>query len=1535
MKVEALRKGVIGFFIVLTFFISIFQYSFLKAGSLTAPENSDYVGTPPFMVDQDQLLPNLLVVFDNSRYMGYPAYCKLVDANGNLYDDPPKTAFRQDYEYVGFFNNNAFYRYKNPSGVGGQTRWSTSGTIGQIERPKDSLPGNLLNWALMSKWDVLKTVTVGGPVNNFGIGNDSEATGFALLNLEWTCTGSWKDPVTGITTEFTFKVKGGGENKDTEFTVTSSPKLVTAEVHKYNDIKYAKKSESFFGKVTDTLKNRFINVNLAYAAVSSITPSSGPTGITITIVGSDFGSVANKVRFTLGSTTVIASVDNKNWSPTQVNVVVPSELTPGDWTVTVLRKEGKNDVVAGSGIFRVKLMPVLNAILPNKAPVLTEVTITGNYLGTGTGTVIIETVSTTPVVVASISATPNTTGTEVKFTVPGTLAIGVYNVKWRTSEGDISNLLSFEVVAVSYNPVIDSIYPTSGAVGDTITIYGRNFGAKDVADDKVLFGAVEAEIVEWSDNIIKVKVPNISIGDVLVQVINKDGGTIKESNKVTFTVLGAGTAGPFNVRVYYPYNPWGVIQELYMNDYNTSNPTWKTNVPIPGFISHTGVIGQGTNKACLNGVAISPKDFVKAIRGASLTTTSPLYTTLDKAIKYFKGDSATLASYGCQDPLLNSSWCKKNFILYVGSGKMDDGYTISQVQELVRTAHVNDIRQDIQNIQNITFYTVSVSGVDDFRQNLKAVADYGGFVDKNSNTIPENGEYNSKRRPNRNLSFELSSRYNPYIPDTYFEPGGSTYDLGNQIKEAISDILQRATSGTAVSVLATSAEGEGALFQAFFRPIHFETDHSVSWLGYLQGLFIDPFGNIRADTNGDKKLHLNIDDIVHLAYDPATGDTVAELFRDNNGDGKPDTTIPYKKLPLADLPTLWEAGKILAETHPDDRNIFTTIDGTESGRVDFKSSNAGTLQNLLRATSVDLARDYIDFVRGEDLSTKDYRDKRVTVNGSQRVWKLADIVYSTPTVVSAPAENYDLIYGDRSYFNFYNTYKNRKAVIYVGSNDGLLHAFSAGKFTQGDDGTGTTGYFEGTDMGKELWAFIPRSFLPHIQWQTNKNYDHVYGIDLKVKVVDVEITKGGTKQWATVLIGGMRLGGGPIQAAGQTIYPSYFALDVTEPDNPKILWEFSHPDLGLTLSYPAVVKRGTKWYAILGSGPFHNDGTNFVNTSYHDNNGYRAISNRTAKFFILDIDNKTSWQLNTNYWIKDTGIANSFIGNPVSMDVDLVVGNNGFESDVVYAGVVSGLTIQQQTGRLVRMLTNNDNPSMWTVSTVFQTSGYRPLLYAPAISVRGNELWIYISSGRFLHMLDKSLSIDTQKLYGLKDPCFNGAFITGCNTVLSENDLADVSNVVVKIDGTVTGTGTSTGNATNFEDLKTAVQLKKGWMANLTTSSERGVAKPALVGDVVLFTTYVPTTDICSSGGSGYLYALYSITGTAYVQPIIGYNTSTGEIFKKSNMGVGTPSSISIHMGREKGGRAYIQQSTGAIMNVEFQTAAKAKSGFVLWREKW
>ncbi|GAB4433183.1 MAG: PilC/PilY family type IV pilus protein [bacterium] len=832
-------------------------------------------------------------------------------------------------------------------------------------------------------------------------------------------------------------------------------------------------------------------------------------------------------------------------------------------------------------------------------------------------------------------------------------------------------------------------------------------------------------------------------------------------------------------------------------------------------------------------------------------------------------------------------------------------------------------------------FTVSGTSSGFLKDPLWYAAKWGSFVDKNGNQKPD-------------LQDEWDQDHNG-IPDAYFLVS-NPLQLEQKLEEVFLDILKRTSSGTAVSVLASSAEGEGALYQAFFKPV-IEGDYGpVKWAGFLQGLFVDPYGNIREDTNKDNRLTLTIDRIVKFRLDDVTKDTVADLYADTNGDGVPDGS-PIATVQLTEIKALWEAGKELAKITDLDRNIFTSTTGTEGGRLDFSASNVSIIKNYLgpivagKTDPEAEATNVINFVRGKHVD--EYRNRYVTVDGQQRVWKLSDIVYSTPTIVSAPSENYDLIYGDKSYFNFYNKYKNRMAVVYAGSNDGILHAFYSGTYHQGDDPSTTeieSGWFEDTQnlgFGKELWGFIPKSFLPHLYWQTQDDYRHVFGVDLKPKIVDLKIFTPDSKHidgWGTVLIGGMRLGGGAIKkfdSASETIYPSYFAIDITDPMDPKLLWEFSHPQLGMTLSYPAVVKKGDSWYAIFGSGPFGRDPNTGDPTSYKDSAGYYCISPQTAKIFIVDIKNGGNiWTQNSNYWILDTNLTNAFMGSPVTLDYDL-----DFSTDVIYVGSATGTTFTSQGGVMYRIITDSTNPSSWKITKMFTSaSNSKPLLSAPAVTIRSDgSIWIYESSGRFLHK-DDAISTNQEKLYGFKDPCFNGVFAPTCSdsNMFTETKLADVSNIVVKVTGDVDGASALTGKTTStFDELKKSILFSSyyGWMANMTETRERGVAKPALIGDIVLYTTFTPTGDVCGGGGHGNIYALYSITGTAYNKPIIG--TSSNVINKKLSLSSGTPSSISIHMGREKGGKAYIQQSTGEILSIEFQTAAQAKSGYILWREKW
>ena len=157
----------------------------------------------------------------------------------------------------------------------------------------------------------------------------------------------------------------------------------------------------------------------------------------------------------------------------------------------------------------------------------------------------------------------------------------------------------------------------------------------------------------------------------------------------------------------------------------------------------------------------------------------------------------------------------------------------------------------------------------------------------------------------------------------------------------------------------------------------------------------------------------------------------------------------------------------------------------------------------------------------------------------------------------------------------------------MGANDGMLHAFKAGTFHEGDNpgtsGKEEHGWYSTTevpatpgDLGYERWAFIPQNLLPHLKWLTDPDYTHVYYVDLKPKVTDVRIFNDDANHpngWGTILIGGMRLGGGPYtfsedfdndgviepdegDAGGKTnpwtFRSAYFVLDITVPEQPRL-----------------------------------------------------------------------------------------------------------------------------------------------------------------------------------------------------------------------------------------------------------------------------------------------------------------------------------------------------------------------------------------------
>jgi type IV pilus assembly protein PilY1 len=908
---------------------------------------------------------------------------------------------------------------------------------------------------------------------------------------------------------------------------------------------------------------------------------------------------------------------------------------------------------------------------------------------------------------------------------------------------------------------------------------------------------------------------------------------------------------------------------------------------------------------------------------------------------------------------------------YNGTHYLDDVALYSRV-DLSRNTY-RDLRPDLPGDQYLTSYFVYVpfgNPSPDGRRVIKQAARNGGFEDRNGNFLPDLPEEYDKN--------------NDGDPDTYFEANDGD-QLAKALVAAITDILRRTSSGTAVSILSTSAHGEGSLFQAYFKPAEItslgnQTDEAY-WLGYLHGLWVDDHGNIRED-DGDHKLIYQNDPIIGFYFDENNWTKVRRDYVSADfpyGDGVWDET----NIALSDIRSLWEGGKKLALRDITDsgtpRKIYTSLDG--HALMEVSPANASALKNYLRASTTAEAEAIIRFIRGEQVDGMRSRNLFIDTNGdtvadTEVVWRLGDIVYSTPAVVARPMENYDEIYSDKTYGRFETLYAKgssshpmpRPTVIYAGANDGMLHAFNAGCYRAGDDATTEvvehgrfteeypdyflSGLGHVPEIGEELWGYIPKNLLPHLRWLTDPNYSHVYYVDLTPKIVDARVFPDDPTHpdgWGTVLIGGLGLGGGTYEVddfnmdghgGDQATFSScYFALDITNPGLPQLLWEFNDPTrLGFTTSYPAVARTGNRdergsWYVIFGSGP----------TNYYGD------STQKASLYVLNLLDGTllrRFELDSN----------AFIGGVASLDLNL-----DYNVNAVYFGA-SFFASNKWKAKMYRLLVGTPrdgypSPASWAASVLASTKDNQVITAAPGLGAdNDNTPWVYWGTGRFLSERDKPsypagstgynvMCKSTQTFYGVKDRTVSSGRAAENKTIA---DLFDVTPVRVTYQNdtlsTVSNSPVPLDENNSWQSMlkeMRADQSKVGWMLDVvdiagTDAGERVLEKPSVFGGLTMFTSYKPVDDICGFGGDGMLYGVYYETGTPFRLPIFTLTPPTpGDRIQRSlDLGMGRPSSLAIHVGQEAGGKIYVQQSTGEIREIVLNPALPIKSGGVSWYER-
>ena len=290
----------------------------------------------------------------------------------------------------------------------------------------------------------------------------------------------------------------------------------------------------------------------------------------------------------------------------------------------------------------------------------------------------------------------------------------------------------------------------------------------------------------------------------------------------------------------------------------------------------------------------------------------------------------------------------------------------------------------------------------------------------------------------------------------------------------------------------------------------------------------------------------------------------------------------------------WEAGQVLtartnaylAGDSSKQRKIYTVAPNSSGSYdptlVQFTSANAATLTPLFKlggvggdfcttlgnltrhtyVTETDCGKDLIDFVNGKDILFQNPYNRTNPAPSSYQARPnlLGDIFHSTPVLVTPPAPTYlcDLgvanqcvpsLYdprfepgGQDAYTTYFTNNQYRSQVLLVGSNDGMLHAFSAGNDVVTN---GVHSYDMGT--GDELWAFVPPDLLPKLI-RLALGDRHELMVDGTPMVRDVWVDMNGdhrkqANEFRTVAVTGEREGG-----------RSYFALDVTNPTAPQFLW---------------------------------------------------------------------------------------------------------------------------------------------------------------------------------------------------------------------------------------------------------------------------------------------------------------------------------------------------------------------------------------------
>jgi len=712
-------------------------------------------------------------------------------------------------------------------------------------------------------------------------------------------------------------------------------------------------------------------------------------------------------------------------------------------------------------------------------------------------------------------------------------------------------------------------------------------------------------------------------------------------------------------------------------------------------------------------------------------------------------------------------------------------------------------------------------------------AKYGGFNDIGNNGTPANI---LTWHTNTSTAAALNLR-----PDNYF-PGNQPALIQSGLQQIFSNVSATSQSASAPAVTATRALTDvpaSATTAPFYSPAAgfpiYTTQYTpVTWNG-------DVYGYVASAVAGGSVTQVS-----------GSGTWDAQIQLDTltqTTSGTPATIVG------------WNTGRRIITWNG------TTVAGVPTGAgtpFRYGTSLSTAEQTALNSvTTGGTGTTLVNYLRGDKSNEGTYYRTRSHI--------LDDIVNSQAVLVQNALSPSYTESANPGYTAFTKSVLNRQPVVYVGANDGMLHAFEA------DFQTSTSNPLTGG--GSELFAYVPSLVyagptstplinglpaLANLNGVSTNNYNHHFYVDQTPQVADVDFTLTGdgtttpattasSSKWHTILVGGLGHGGMGIYALDITTVPaavdSTSSATVEASQAKKVLWEFTDPDMGYSYGAPLIVKTRKYGWVVLMTTGYDNTG------SGQDGLGKLYVLNATTGALIQTI--------------------NTGVGTPTSPAG--LTQATGYTQDVsdgtieqVYAGDLLGNVWRFDLSEPAKDATGNVTPAYLTptlLATLKDSAGNpQPITTAPRIELStdssglGTLRWVFVGTGQFLDTSDLS-NTQQQTMYALRD---------GTGVTPSTTGLPLTRSVLTANTNLLTGLNLTDSSLGWYYDLTGTAGTNGG--------TERIVISPNAAAGVfvITWTTLTPSSNPCDLLGSIYAttFAGQSVLlGTA--NTLVPYITTT------------------------------------------------------------